>query len=201
MDWHRRITFAAVLALHIVLAALLLHSSRTILIGNDREIVSTLILLPQQWPPRPAPSRLSGQRVRTLLQKVEPVEIQSGSITLPGDAAPPINWITEAREVAAAQPEQLKAAATVKPAARATEISHTPAHVAGEQYNAQGEAIVWINRDCYLVSPPPEIGAPNALAHVAMTRTVCPGGSEAAPGELFKSLPAYEKRDRLNPLR
>jgi len=185
---HRRITLAAVLALHIALAAVLLRSSRTIRIENARDMVSTLILLPPERLQRSATTPWNGPGLRARLQTLAPVEIESGSITLPGELGPSVDWIAEARAVAA-QPIALKAATSARAEAPSPPILSAPAHVAGEQYrDAEGDSIVWLTARCYLIAPAPELGAPNALARAALPRTVCPADSEAAHGDLFKAL-------------
>jgi hypothetical protein len=188
VDLHRRITLAAVLGLHIALAVVLLRASRTTRIENDRGIAATLILLPSVRLQQSVAAPWSGPRVRALLLQVEPIEIESGSITLPRDIAPSIDWMGEARKVAA-QSAPLRVVTRELAETQQMGIFPAPAHVAGEQYrDAEGESIVWLTSNCYMISPAPELGGPNALAHAAMPRTICPGGSETANGDLFKVL-------------
>ena len=102
------------------------------------------------------------------------------------EAASPIDWMGEAHRTAADLVDA-EAAAHGAPAAAAPNSQGTAAstHYAGEQYTLPtGETLIWLSDRCYMVSDPPDPSSPNALVHLAQSRTTC--RKSEARGDLFQ---------------
>lgn len=194
----RAIAFAVVAGLHGLAITVLALRNRPPLSSSD-DFVSTVIL-PSALPAPAGPStqlhfRPSGDA--SPLAAVEPAIASPAEVSPSDDAGIGVDWDLEAQQAAAA--------VTLTPNARAFGTSTglesasvgaqlPPGHVPGEQYRTtDGTWVVWVSDRCYLVSEVPPIGLPEALARSIPTRTVCQGDADPR-GDLFKDLPAYEKR-------
>jgi len=191
----RGAVLAAVIAVHVLLAAILIVALRTSTRPSAADFVTTLIIMSPPEPPAPpfTPRRPPSFRRSAPVIPAEPPAAPPSAITLPNTPGTSIDWGEEAQRAAAAvaQPRTYR------------EFGHTfkgdavtrrrPAHEAGEQYRLDdGEWVVWVSDRCYIVSGLPPLGLPDVLARSIPTRTVCQDNSPP-PGELFKELPAYQK--------
>jgi len=197
--WRRCAAFVGVAAFHAALFGMLLRSSQTTRGAADDETVSSLILLPSSVP-RPAAAR-SSPRANAHLQRIVPQGFAPEAITYPAADTPAPDWSAAARTVAAAVANRSRPAARARDfAARNNPLGRgstfqAPTHHAGEEYrSAEGDSIVWVSERCYIDSPVPDLALASALAHAALPRTVCPGDSKEARGDLFGALPAYRER-------
>ena len=202
IHWRRCAAFVAVAAFHAALFGMLLRISQTTQHADDDEIVSSLILLPSSVS-RPTAARSPlAPRVDAHLQRIVPRDFAPEAITYPADDdLPALDWTAAARKVAA---DVIKRSGPAAGAGDGTprdappehgSIFPAPTHHADEEYqSAEGDSIVWVSERCYIDSAVPDLALPSALAHSALPRTVCPGNSKEARGDLFEALPAYRKR-------
>lgn len=203
----RALVIALVLALHAALLSLLLVSSRIpgARLAGERAPSMVWLHFPDERRSRlgPFPEAPALRRIAP----VRPHEHDAAPLAFPGFAAPAqvetvprVDWWSEARrvvhDIAAAQATGAAAGSARESQASSGSAggiwSEPPAHHAGEQYRTEtGERIYWVSDRCYLVSEPPASAVADFLTVPRAPRTVCPGSSDTARGDLFKSLPAY----------
>ncbi len=109
------------------------------------------------------------------------------------DAHTAVDWMAEEEKVAgayAAKHGAVEAGAAVMSGTATTAASP---HHAGESYTlSTGQKIVWTSDSCFLISDPPDLGTPNAFAHLAQARVGCKA-ADTSQGDLFKQSPTYQK--------
>ena len=195
---------AVTIALHVGAVIVLFAAfHRDTHLPSSVAFVSTLILLPAatRRPETPERSKSSVKERLAPLRPIEPPPFEPGPITPSfGDGAA-IDWIGEGREAVAFEAQKMtgheSGAGTADDGKRNTPESGR-AHTAGEQYRTDtGDSIVWISDRCYVISENVPPGTPQSVARSKPSRTVCPGESREARGDLFKDLPAYRKRHPL----
>jgi hypothetical protein len=195
----RYLTLAAVLALHAVLLAALLVTSRyKILLAPPNQPIE-LLYLPASPPRETRPAQPLTFSPETLLPS-----LPSNALTIvaPLPAFPmndagrrDVDWGEEQRRAAEAFANT--SAAPIMgdkpnpPSSASSSSLPDPRHHAGEQFKLDtGDWIVWINDYCYQISE----WAPRAGGSlgVLLPDTICPGES-ATRSDLFQDLPEYKK--------
>ena len=191
---------AAALALNAALGAALIVCFRMPIPLDSTDAIAKLIWLPETLsPPKPAEPRHSNNprtrtnHARASTEKLSPVTPSTAPISTTRPRGP-VDWWTEAERVVK---ERTHAALTLPDGRIDLHIGpreNAPAHYAGESYHDEtGAKIVWVSDKCYIESDPPLPGTPPVFERARLTRTVCPGNSNQARGDLFKDLPEYRK--------
>ena len=109
------------------------------------------------------------------------------------DAHTAVDWMAEGEKVAGAYAAQHGAVDAGTAARSGTATSAASPHHAGESYTlSTGQKIVWTSDSCFLISDPPDLGTPNAFAHLAQARIGCKAAG-SSQGDLFKQSPTYQK--------
>ncbi len=185
---------AAALALNAGLGTALILCFRIPIASDSREAVAALM-----WIAEPA-SRLKRAEPReSRASDVRPSE-QASSAVAPSVAPTsvpraPVDWWKEGERVVK---ERTRVAPALPDSGRTDlhieSLGDAPVHYAGESSRDEsGAKIVWVSDKCYIESDPPILGRPPGLEGGTVTRTVCPGDSNVARGDLFEHLPAYRK--------
>jgi len=195
---------ATTLAVHVAaVAALVLAFHREPHPPSTIAFVSTLILLsaPVRRPEIPDRERWDSNQRFAPLRPAEPPPLAPLPITPSLDEGTTIDWAGQAREVAVFEAQKMTGRER-EPQNRNDDKPGAPepgrTHTAGEQYRtATGDSVVWVSDRCYVISEKPLPGTPPTMAGSKPTRTVCPGDSGNARGDLFKDVPAYRKRHPL----
>jgi hypothetical protein len=187
-----------VVALHAVLIAALIASSKTIRLSVPAMTLIEVAFLP------PA----TAQRVRTDTSPSHPLErtrvtpsldatlsLSPELVPAAGSFGVPIDWADQAHTVATSMVANTDAAesglAPDLAAPRKSVFPDPPAHHAGEQHRLDtGEWIVFISDNCYQISTPT---LPNILDNGMGQSTFCLDNTSTPRGDLFDQLPAYAR--------
>ena len=203
----RSLLFAAVLAAHALIIALLILVSDTVRRPVANAVpVSAVILLPA----RPRAVHFAPARLRRAVLNRAPI---TAPITLlpavqhPIRIPPPVNWAQSARQAVQAvlrhRPHQV--AIGFPAGAHRRRGLHSKAsgiHSQGpESYRtATGEHVARGSGNCYVVSGPPPIDASWLEQQAQMSSVTCASRQRGpSPDNLFKSLPAYKRYHTLPP--
>jgi hypothetical protein len=192
--------FLAVLALHAVMLAILVMTSRTSeFLAPQTQSIELMYL---------ASSRVPGVRVDGALPQRSSADnaiaLTSPVLTLPplpaeasstNNVSPGIDWDAEAHRAAEAAAKGSAGSASDKDRSALLSAGagwwRQPQHHAGDQFKTDtGDWIVWTSSKCFVVA--------NALLRVlttgaALAVTQCPGDSGSPRGDLFAQLAAYKK--------
>jgi len=158
-----------------------------------------LVYLPPATTPKTRPMLgLPHSQEAEVLTPTPPSPITFSLPALPSESGgPPIDWASEAQEVAnAGSGGNVRSLDRHrKSESRQPSISFfvdRPAHHAGEQFKTDdGQWIVFVSDDCYQIADP--FASLNALGNGLGVKTYCVGKSNTSRGDLFDQLPAYQK--------
>ena len=197
----RSLLFAAVLAAHALIIALLILVSDTVQAPGARPFtVSAIILLPARHRPlRFAPVSLR-QATLTRSPITAPITLQLPDMQQPVPVPPPIHWNASARQAVQAVLRRRHRVAIGFPAgARSRRGLHSKAsgiHSQGpESYRTgTGEHVARGSGNCYVVSGPPPIDASWLEQQAQMSSVTCASRQHGPPPDnLFRDLPAYKR--------
>lgn len=179
----------------ILLIMLTPHRSREQPHDVDVSIAMTLYFPPPVELPAPPPrtQRPKVAVAATPSVPAAPENLAPASVAPIGDARTSVDWMAEEETVASAYAANHGAVDAGAGARSGTTTSAASPHYAGEAYTlSTGEKIVWTSASCFLISDPPDLGTPNAFAHLALARIGCQAPSPPQ-GDLFKQSPTYQK--------
>lgn len=196
----RYFIFIVVAGAHAVLVGVLLNRSRAISLSYSTGLSMTAFLLRRVARPRaPVARPRLGETPARLAPIAEPVTPTPPRLPARSPRGRAIDWNAVAAEAAASVLARRKHRSFGFPAGGKSALtlgvpSRSSPHHAGESYRTQmGEEIEWTSDRCYVVSDRPSPWEPDFLRHARITRSVCLPPAGRAPGELFRSLPAYAK--------
>jgi len=204
----RSLLFAAVLAAHaLIIALLILVSGRMQQPGSNALSIHAVLLLPaRRRPLRFLPPTLR-RAVIPSAPITAPITLRLPGAQRPIAVPPPINWARSARQAVQAvlrsRPHQVVIGFPA--GAHSRRGLHSKAsgiRAQGRQsYRTEtGEHVARGSGNCYVVSGPPPIDASRLEQQAQMSSVTCASRQRGpSPDNLFKSLPAYKRYHTLPP--
>ena len=200
----RSLLFAAVLAAHaLIIALLILVSGRMQQPGSNALSIHAVLLLPA----RRRPLRFLPPTLRRAVIPSAPITLRLPGAQRPIAVPPPINWARSARQAVQAvlrsRPHQVVIGFPA--GAHSRRGLHSKAsgiRAQGRQsYRTEtGEHVARGSGNCYVVSGPPPIDASRLEQQAQMSSVTCASRQRGpSPDNLFKSLPAYKRYHTLPP--
>jgi hypothetical protein len=177
----RYATAAGVLALHLLLIAALIMTSRTGMLATAATNAVEVLFVPPADPPKVRVTSNLPRRGRSLAITVEPPVLES--LSYPAAQAPAslangggtgVDWAAEARRALQAFEIRSHQASESRSVSGRPEDDHWPLHAqhhAGERFKTEnGDWMVWIDANCYEVAR----AGSSEYAHVApLTEPIC----------------------------
>lgn len=201
----RYLALAPVVGIHALVLGVLFSGSRTLsLQSSEGTSLEAFILMraAHRHPVlAPAPPRETSSFIAPL---VEPITVSPPASVATSPSGRPVDWNAAANRAAAraatrALAHRKRISFGFPPGGRSAitlgvPSPHTPAHYAGESDRTiGGDHIEWTSDRCYVESDAPLPGEPDIIKRARGTHFGCLPPPGPDPGELFKSLPAYEK--------
>jgi hypothetical protein len=204
----RSLLFAAVLAAHaLIIALLILVSDSVQRPGENALSIRAVILLPaRRRPLRFLPPKLRRAVIHSA-PVTAPITLRLAGVHQPIAVPPPINWARSARQAVQAvlRPRPHRVVIGFPAGAHSRRGLHSKAsgiHSQGPQSyrTGTGEHVARGSGNCYVVSGPPPIDASRLEQQAQMSSVTCASRQRGpSPDNLFKSLPAYKRYHTLPP--
>jgi hypothetical protein len=196
----RYMVFLAVLALHVVLLAILVMTSRTRDLSGLTTQSLELMFLPSVRTPgvrivRALPQRSSADNAISTTSPLLTLPSLPPVLPAADNAVPTIDWSAEAHRAAEAAANGNRGTPGDNAQSGSPSVSASgwqqPQHHVGDQFKTDtGDWVVWISSKCYQIAS----SVLRALTLGAeLPVTLCPGDSNSPRGDLFGQLPAYKQ--------
>jgi hypothetical protein len=197
----RCLVVVAVAGVHALVIGVFLGESRALRVSSAAGTPLMAFIVTRRARPRQPFARPSlSESSAPIVPLVEPITLAPPVAPASSASGQAIDWNSAARKAAAGVLGQRKRISFGFPPGGKSALTlgvpspSSPAHHAGESDRTiDGQDTEWISERCYVISDPPLPGEPDFLKRARVTRGGCLPPPGPDPGELFKSLPAYEK--------